>query len=243
MRTAWIATHTGVVRSRNEDNCCAGTWAADGGDGAWTVDLRGNRWIAAVADGMGGHQAGEIASEITISELIKMADQIEGKTSASEILERVNRKVFQAMFAPLGRPGMGSTIVGIAFRDEVGLFFNLGDSRAYIVRDTDLVQTSTDHTIGMGGDHRTRSHRLTQSLGGTTHRAPIFPHVQSERLAPGDRILLCSDGLTDMIGSEEILKILSQNRTHPAQALVSAALNSGGYDNVTVIVIGKLQKC
>ncbi len=237
-KTAWIATDVGVVRPRNEDRCYAGPWAANGSDGAWTVQLDGDRWTAAVADGMGGHQAGEFASETVIAELQIMADRIDSGSSAVATLEYVNQKVFQAMFTPRGGLGMGSTVVGVIFRDSEGIFFNVGDSRAYIARGSGLLQVSVDHTLEGGSSQRARSHRLTQSLGGTSRRIPLTPHVQRARLAVNDRILLCSDGLTDMIGEDEIVDVLQRNSAHPARALVAAAIAVGARDNVTAVVIG-----
>lgn len=240
LRTAWIATDVGVVRPRNEDRCFAGTWVAEGTDGAWTVELDGDRWAAAVADGMGGHQAGEYASETVITELMAITDEIHSETSASATLDYVNQMVFQAMYAPRGVVGMGSTVVGVSFRDGDATFFNVGDSRAYIVTDTRLVQVSVDHTPEFGSSHRARSHRLTQSFGGTTRRTMLNPNVQQVKLSPNDQILLCSDGLTDMIGDGEIMELLFSNSAHPAQALVAAAIIAGARDNVTAIVVGCL---
>ncbi|MGH1452899.1 MAG: PP2C family protein-serine/threonine phosphatase [Paracoccaceae bacterium] len=240
LRTAWIATDVGVVRPRNEDRCFAGPWVAEGTDGAWTVELDGDRWAAAVADGMGGHQAGEFASETVIAELIAMADEICSESSASAALDYVNQMVFQAMYAPRGVVGMGSTVVGVSFLDGDAIIFNVGDSRAYIVRETGLVQVSVDHTLGLSSSHSARSHRLTQSLGGTTRRTTLHPSVQKVKLSPNDQILLCSDGLTDMIGDGEIMELLFSNSAHPAQALVAAATIAGARDNVTAIVVGCL---
>jgi serine/threonine protein phosphatase PrpC len=238
MRIAWISTDTGALRPRNEDRCCAGPWVADGSDGAWSVPLAGDRWLAAVADGMGGHQAGEFASETAIAALRIMAERIDSEPSATAVLEHVNQKVFEAMFAPRGGVGMGSTIVGIAFHKGEAVFFNIGDSRAYVVRGREILQASVDHTLDAGSSRRARSHRLTQSLGGTARRIPVAPHVQRARLTVDDSILLCSDGLTDMLGDDEIVDVLLRNPGDPARALVAAAVDAGGSDNVTAVVIG-----
>jgi serine/threonine protein phosphatase PrpC len=229
----------GVLRPTNEDRCCAGPWIADGSDGAWTVPLAGDRWLAAVADGMGGHKAGELASETAIAELRAMAERIDNERSATAALEHVNQKVFEAMFSPRGGVGMGSTIVGIAFRQGEAIFFNIGDSRAYVVRGCEIRQASVDHTLDAGSSQRARSHRLTQSLGGTARRTPVTPHVQKAKLAADDRILLCSDGLTDMLADSEIVDVLHRNPADPARALVAAAVDAGGRDNVTAVVIGE----
>ena len=106
--------------------------------------------------------------------------------------------------------------------------------------ETGLVQVSVDHTLGLGSSHSARSHRLTQSLGGTTRRTTLHPSVQQVKLSPNDQILLCSDGLTDMIGEGEILELIYSNPEHPARSLVTAATIAGARDNVTAIVIGYL---
>lgn len=235
-RIAWIATDTGSVRTRNEDRCFAGEWSADGDDGAWSVALDAGRWVAAVADGMGGHQAGELASEAAIAALRPLTAGIVSERAAKEAVDRLNEAVFNAMYAPGGRPGMGCTLAALAMDAEQALFFNVGDSRAYVVRGRDIVQHSLDHTARGGGAHA-RSHILTQSLGGTSRRTPLTPHISRARLADADIVILCSDGLTDMLSEEDIVDVLQRRPPHPARALAEAAIDAGGHDNVTVIVI------
>ncbi|MEP3123236.1 MAG: protein phosphatase 2C domain-containing protein [Nisaea sp.] len=218
-----------------------GEWLADGNDGAWTVNLdTGNgRWSAAVADGMGGHQAGELASETAILELHTFADALESEQTVCAVLERVNERVFQRMYAPRGRPGMGCTIAGVAVQGETAMFYNVGDSRAYLLRSREILQQSVDHTLRGKSSAQGRSHLLTQSLGGTSSRITLAPYIKRMRLAEDDVILLCSDGLTDMLSEDEILNILLQESDNPARTLTAAAVDAGGYDNVTVIVIGE----
>ncbi len=206
-------------------------------DGKWVVPLGAGPWLAAVADGMGGHQAGELASETAILELISLADGMTSEQSANSVLERVNQKVFEAMFSPRGRSGMGCTVAGVSFRAGALIVFNLGDSRVYLLRGSQLQQCSVDHVLGSGRPSLPRSHTLTQSLGGLARRMPIKPHVHHIRVEDGDGIVLCSDGLTDMLQDDEIAEVLARRPEHPARALVDAALDAGGRDNVTVIVV------
>lgn len=236
---AWIATDTGSVRPKNEDRCFAGGWLSDGSDGAWMFPLETERWCAAVADGMGGHQAGELASETALSELHPLAGGLDSESAVNSALERVNERVFEAMYLPRGRMGMGCTVAGIVVNGGEAIFFNVGDSRAYLLRGREILQQSVDHTLGAGPGPHARSHLLTQSLGGTSRRSALAPHVMRTRLTEGDALLLCSDGLTDMLNDEEILDVLFRDAQNPARALTAAAVDAGGRDNVTVIVIGR----
>lgn len=237
-RIAFIATDAGPVRARNEDRCFAGDWVGDGGDGAWVVPLDADRWSAAVADGMGGHQAGAVASEAAIAELRPLIGTLDSEMAVNAAVERLNDRVFHEMHSPLGRPGMGCTIAGISARGAEAIFFNVGDSRAYLLRDGALLQQSLDHTAGGSTSSHGRSHLLTQSLGGTLRRVALTPHVNRVRLVEEDLVLICSDGLTDMLTEREIVSILHRNPGDPASTLVAAAIDAGGRDNVTVIVIG-----
>jgi PPM family protein phosphatase len=238
-RIAWIATDTGSVRARNEDRCFAGAWIGDGSDGTWIVPLDAERWCAAVADGMGGHQAGELASETAIAELHPLTDTLGSEQAVNAVIERVNERVFHEMHSPRGRPGMGCTIAGVVVHGDEAIFFNVGDSRAYILRSGEMMQQSIDHTMGGQSSAHGRSHLLTQSLGGTSRRIALAPHVKRLRLTEKDLVLLCSDGLTDMLGEDEISNILLRDRDNPASTLATAAIDAGGRDNVTVIVIGQ----
>ena len=237
-RIAFIATDTGAVRARNEDRCFAGDWVGDGGDGAWVVPLGSDRWSAAVADGMGGHQAGALASEVAIAELRPLIATLDSEMAVSAAVAQMNDRVFREMHSPHGRPGMGCTIVGISVRGAEAILFNVGDSRAYLVRDGVLLQRSLDHTAGGPASSHGRSHLLTQSLGGTLRRVSLTPHVDRLKVGEKDLVLICSDGLTDMLTEGEIASVLHHNPGDPASALVDAAVEAGGRDNVTVIVIG-----
>ena len=237
-RTAWIATETGRVRANNEDRCFVGEWVSDGSDGAWTVSLDAKVWGAAVADGMGGHQAGELASAAAISELHLLIGALDNENAARAAIERVNERVFREMHTARGRSGMGCTMTGVAARGSEAIFFNVGDSRAYIFRDGAILQQSVDHTLGGQTSSHRRSHLLTQSIGGTLRRVALAPHVKSVRLVEMDLILLCSDGLTDMLSEDEVIETLRRNPSDPARTLATAAIDAGGHDNVTVIVIG-----
>lgn len=192
-----------------------------------------------VADGMGGHDAGDVASRIVVEAVTESIGGAKSEVDIYEVLETANAKLFEAMYSGMGRPGMGTTIVGALLAGTEAVVFNVGDSRAYLFEDRTLVRRTRDDTLdGNSNVSRLRSHALTQSLGGTVSRRPIQPHVEKLTLATDALLLLCSDGLTDMIEDEEIAAILARNKDRPAEMLLAAALDAGGADNVTAVVIG-----
>jgi serine/threonine protein phosphatase PrpC len=122
--------------------------------------------------------------------------------------------------------GMGTTIAGIVVRGEEILAFNVGDSRIYHLSSDALTQLSVDDVVGRN--------RLTQCLGGSQAQVELSPHVVRFPFRAADTLLLCSDGLTDMLSNQVISALL--HSSDPAAALVTAALDAGGHDNVSVIV-------
>lgn len=234
-RQVWACSHVGRVRAVNEDGCLIGQWRSRGAIAQWAGTLPAGKGWAVIADGMGGHDAGEVASRVVLD---TFQDLILGATSRSDIaqlLEAANLNLFEAMYSHEGRPGMGATVVGLLLLGPTAVIFNIGDSRAYRMDRAGFAQLSRDDNIGVRGR---RTHIVTQSLGGTLNRQPLLPHIDETPLSPDATILLCSDGLTDMLGDREIAGILLRNSGDPAQRLVAAALDAGGRDNVTVVVVG-----
>ena len=238
-RPVWAATHAGHVRPENEDRCCVGNWLSDGGNASWQGFADCVPSWAAIADGMGGHDAGEIASEAAARTIMRLAKDAQSELDIARMLEAANDLIYEEMYGARGRPAMGSTIVGVVLRGQTVLTFNVGDSRLYLTRGPELVLESVDDTLGRVVPNRKfRSHALTQSLGGSYRRIPFTPHIKGKILSSSEGLLLCSDGLTDMLSDNEIGSVLSRQSTNPAQALVSAALDAGGSDNITVVVVG-----
>lgn len=240
-RRVWAATDIGLVRKSNED--CFGLAAIISGGRSreeWQGELStttGVGW-AVIADGMGGHEAGEIASRAVVESLHGRADLLVSEAGIVAALNEANATIFESIAGGRGRPGMGSTIVGVVFVRQECFAFNIGDSRLYLKRKSELFQMSTDDTMGAGrsGTH-SRSHALTQSLGGTRDPVPLFPHLRTWRPIRDDILILGSDGLSDMLSEDDILANLVLDG-HPARGLVEAAVSAGGRDNVTAIVIG-----
>ena len=201
--------------------------------------------LVAVADGMGGHRAGEVASATALEAL--RAAMAAGQP-LRDAIEGANDAVLEKSVADQELRGMGTTLTaGTLGTDGNLLIGHVGDSRAYLVRDGELTQVTNDHSLVeemvRGGEltpEQAESHPrrsiITRALG-------IDPEVEVDvyplELRPGDRLLLCSDGLTTMLRGEEIATIL-EGEHHPeraAQLLVDAANAAGGEDNVTAVVV------
>ena len=117
MRRMWAATHAGLVRTVNEDRCCVGEWVSDGHNESREGIIECARGWAVIADGMGGHDAGEFASQSAIGTIHEMIAQAGSESTIARMLERANERIFEEMFSDRGRPAMGSTAVGVSFRD------------------------------------------------------------------------------------------------------------------------------
>jgi protein phosphatase len=217
-------------------------------------------YVMVVADGMGGHAAGEIASRMAISTLVGLALEVPDwifkvdEEHAPEI-ERRSRKYVQevgAMLVERGRRdatlhGMGTTLTAVRSLGRDLLITHVGDSRAYLLRGGGLHRLTRDHTFAQllvdsgqlaPGDVAMSGHRhvLTNALGGTVEDVQV--DTDRLQLEDGDRLLLCSDGLTDLVDDQTITNIL-RDTTRSSDAcdrLVQRALDNGGRDNVTVIV-------
>lgn len=202
----------------------------------------------AVADGMGGEEHGELAALIAVSSLDRL-DRSRGTEGIVEYLEERNRDIC-AMIQRNGGARSGSTFVGVNLHNGRAELANIGDSRAYLYRSGELAQISVDHTtvramvdIGVltkeaAARHPGR-HQLTQHLGIFPEEMLIEPYTAELSVSPGDRLLLCSDGLYDMIGDPEICGFL-QGGGAPGglvRELYSAAMAAGGKDNTTVMLI------
>ncbi len=214
-------------------------WLSAGRNAFWhgLVDCAPS-W-AVIADGMGGHDAGEVASESAVRTIMRLAQGARSELDVARMLEAANDLIYEEMYGDRGRLAMGTTVVGVVLRGQAALIFNVGDSRLYLTRGSELILESVDDTLtGALPNQKVRSHALTQALGGSFRRIPFTPHIKGRILSGSEGLLLCSDGLTDMLSDEEIGSVLSPRPTNPAQALVSAALDAGGSDNITVVVVG-----
>jgi protein phosphatase len=205
--------------------------------------------LFAVADGMGGAQAGELASRLAAAAIEEGALAIRGEESVAGIVRTANARIFEHSVRDPTAAGMGTTAT-VAFVDEgagTAAIAHVGDSRAYRYRAGALEQLTTDHSL-VG--ELVRSGRLTEAEAAVhPHRSVITRALGTEAdvdvdtltvdLRPGDLVLLCSDGLSAMVRDEEIVRLLEATRVDPhdaAEALVAAANRAGGEDNVTVVL-------
>lgn len=234
---AWGVTHPGLQRPTNQDCFALPGYRSSKESETCHLELEREGAWALVADGMGGHRAGAYASTVAVTYLSGRLHALKASSELPAILGEVNTCIHEAMFSEGGEPGMGTTIVGFWMQGKSMTVFNIGDSRAYILRHGTLTQLSMDHTPEGNSDHGYRSHRLTQSLGGTFNRIDPIPHVATVASKPGDAILLCTDGLTDLVSDQQIHEITALEKTKAASALVDAAIASGGRDNVTAVFL------
>src|SRR5512140_2652630 len=246
--SAFGLTDVGRKRRHNED--------------AYLLD--GESGLFVVADGMGGHAAGEVASRITveaIQEYLALRDD-EGESTwpfgfnsrysmegnlLSTAIKRANERVIRAVQNRPELKGMGTTVVAALFDGERATLVHVGDSRAYLFRDGELRRLTDDHSwvqeqvnAGILSEDEARSHPLknvvTRALGGGAHVAVDLIEIP---VGEGDRFLLCSDGLTGMVTDEEITNALSSPRSleQIVRGLVDLANERGGVDNITAIMV------
>jgi protein phosphatase len=245
---AFGLTDVGRKRKHNED--------------AYLLDAE--RGLFVVADGMGGHAAGEVASRLTvesIQEFISGTEDDHDNTwpfgynnrysvdgnRLSTAVERANEKVMRAVVNRPELKGMGTTVVAALFDERRATLVHVGDSRAYLLRESELRRLTDDHSwvqeqvnAGILSEEEARSHPLknvvTRALGGGMHVAVDLIEIP---VGGDDRFLLCSDGLTGMVSDEEITAALSSSRSleEIVRGLIELANERGGVDNITAIVV------
>ena len=222
--------------------------------------------LGIIADGIGGHKAGEIASKIAVATIISSVAESDGTDPLwilkSALLE-ANHSITSEAANDDSRKGMGSTVACALVIDSALYIATLGDSRLYLVRDNVIQQLNIDHTwvqealeVGVINTEEARGHPLRpliRSYLGSSD--PIHPDLrlymdleenqeqakanQGLPLVPGDQILICTDGLTDLVADEEILEILvgEESKDEQLQNLVDLANLRGGHDNITAVVL------
>ena len=229
------ATDVGRMRKNNEDSYLSA------------------KPVAAVADGMGGHSAGEVASAIAIEELAALGNRGPwgSETAATDDLKqailRANRRIREMAATDRKLNGMGTTLVALLEDGDMVHVANVGDSRGYLLRQGELSQVTVDHSLVQelvddgrlspeDAERHPQRSVITRALG-------IDPEVEFDlftyKLQVGDRLLLCSDGLSDVVEPAQIRKVLLRvrNAQRAARELVTVANEQGGPDNITVIVV------
>ncbi|MGJ4905502.1 PP2C family protein-serine/threonine phosphatase [Bradyrhizobium sp. HKCCYLS2058] len=235
-------THRGRVRPENEDAIAIGTRILTGNMNTPVVLTTPNDCCPLmIADGMGGHAHGAMASRAVLDYLVAAMDRLSDPASCAEVIEEANQQLFELMREHREALGMGTTLVGAILAADRLTTFNVGDSGCYLFSAGQLVQLSYDDVLE--GENKAfgapRSHALTQALGGSSFPVAIEPHISVDSpLAPGETLLLCSDGLSDMVSNQAISHTLRtvKDPLRCARRLAAAAFSAGAKDNVSLII-------
>jgi serine/threonine protein phosphatase PrpC len=235
-------THVGLRRRSNEDCIAVGDRIlSEPMDQPWlSVQALDPPCACLVADGMGGHPAGEVASRAAIE---SMLSGLAGMQPAVAGLDTLLRETNQFLFTEMARCphwyGMGTTLAGIVTGPQALVAFNVGDSRIYRIEEDAVAQLSIDDSeaVGMGlFFSRLPARVLSQCLGGFPDATDIAPHVTELPLMEGNRYLICSDGLYDMLSDAAIASCLDPDPVRSVQALFQAAMDEGGVDNISIVL-------
>ena len=226
-------SNVGCVREHNEDSFIA------------------HSPLFVVADGMGGHEAGEVASEIAVNAISKHAPKEPDANQLSFAVQEANLEILNASAKGIGKPGMGTTVTAAVVFEQQLLIAQVGDSRAYLLHNGRLQRLTRDHSLvadlvaqGSITEEEARVHPqrsvITRALGSEPN---VEPDIYILQLEKDDRILLCSDGLSSMIYDTKIEAILKDYKdvNTCCDELINAALKAGGLDNITAIVIDPLK--
>ena len=237
------ASWTGRVRSQNEDMVLVDNrFIREDTYKTQIVLGREDRMMIAVADGMGGHNRGDIASNDTLRNLHYFFYDIPSCLNVNDFneamagwLESINNYIASKGRADEQYKGMGTTLVGLAYYNNDFYSLNCGDSRLYRFRNHQLVQLTTDHSLSnLVGDEK-RTNVITNCIGGGSKSSFIDMVTMTNDIMSDDVYLLCTDGLTDMLSGKAISELLEGKAD--ADTLCSAAIEAGGIDNASCCVI------
>lgn len=251
----YLTTHRGAVRENNEDNFAVNNVSKKlehkNADFSSEFDAP---LLAAVFDGMGGESKGEYASYISAKNAkglyfgIKQSPDAQVDELVGEFVQRANDEIRDFLEENRCNTG-GSTVVGAVFKNEIIYPFSIGDSRIYLFRGAKLTQISKDQTLAMKkyeaniytleeAEASVDSHKLTSFLGVDYYRKGLkAQYYEPIVMQKSDKLLLCSDGLYDELSLREIQDIIRNNPDNPTYELVKAAVEHGGNDNVTCVLV------
>ena len=232
-------THRGCVRERNEDTLGVAGWLSN----AWS-GVPAAMWfrvsepaMVVLADGMGGQPGGDVASAAAVREMLSGAGEAYAEQPLHDLVLRADAAVRLCERQDASLKGLGTTIAGLVLLPTRAIAFNVGDSRIFRLQDGYLGQVSVDdrgrRLPGQPAD--AQIHTLTQCLGGGAQTPE--PHLLPIDLTPGDRFLVCSDGMSDVLDSNRIVKILDEFPQEPVAALLATVLSRGAPDNVSIVLV------
>ncbi len=238
-----MLSHPGKIRTNNEDTVAFALPQGTGTDGEYHGDA-----LLLVADGMGGHAAGEVASRIAADVLYRWFFATPGRPVhevLAECFDKANAEIFEAGRQNPEYAGMGTTCTAIAVRNNRAWLAHVGDSRAYLLRNDELQQISEDHTLvaelvrrgSLTREEAAASPERNVILKALGTAATVAPKIWDDGMAlrPDDRLLLCSDGLSDLVTDTMMQELIAgRSPLDACQALIDAALEAGGHDNVSV---------
>ncbi|MBQ8084769.1 MAG: serine/threonine-protein phosphatase [Lachnospiraceae bacterium] len=245
-----VVSHVGNVRERNEDNACLdGHYRKNVDLLSWKYECESSDSIlAAVFDGLGGEMNGDVASKIAAEKLAFISGD-DFTQKVYRYIEETNREI--ALYDIHNY--MGTTFAAFYTKDEQYYFYNVGDSRVYMLRDGVLEQMTQDHNpvrrmqkegilTKEQADRHPQRNALSRFLGLKDQGMVINPEcyaVEGISAKQGDRILLCTDGLSELVSDEDMAHILSYGNSNneTVEMLLNAALDAGGKDNITVVLI------
>lgn len=236
-------SRVGCVRSNNEDMILV--WDEFIRNNSYRTEIYPDsldRFVIALADGMGGHNAGEVASQDVLTNLHFFVNDIPVGLEAGalnemmlEWLSSINKIIESKGIADPSMNEMGTTLVGIIYYNRQFYWLNCGDSRLYRFRDGHLHQISTDHSLNSMTGSKKHSNIITNCIGAGCHHSFIDMFEFTDDVLSGDTFVLCSDGLNDMVPDSQIAELLAKGCG--ANELCQAAIDAGGFDNVSVCVI------
>lgn len=236
------ASRVGCVRSNNEDMVLAydkllrsDVYATE------FMTENTDRFAIAVADGMGGHNAGEVASSDTLSNLQYFINDLPGGLAIGEFdemlmmwLQSINQIIASKGHVNPSMAEMGTTLVGFIYYNHKYFWLNCGDSRLYRLRNGQLRQLSTDHSLNNVNGEKKHSNIITNCIGAGCKNSYMDLFEFTADVLTGDTYLLCSDGLNDMVSDKDLEQLLNDGAS--ANRLCEAAIQAGGYDNVSACV-------
>ncbi|MBQ2209460.1 MAG: serine/threonine-protein phosphatase [Prevotella sp.] len=236
------ASRVGCVRTNNEDMVLAYDHFVRS-DIYQTEFMTENhdRFVIALADGMGGHNAGEVASHDALSNLQYFLSDLPRGLSSGEFnemmlewLHSINQIIDSKGRVNPEMIDMGTTLVGVLFYNNKYYWMNCGDSRLYRFRDGKLTQLTTDHSLSNARGEKRHSNIITNCIGGGCKNSYMDMFDFTDDFLSGDTYILCSDGLNDMINDDTICSLVAEGAN--ANGLCEAAIAAGGFDNVSVCV-------
>jgi serine/threonine protein phosphatase PrpC len=247
-------SHTGKVRENNEDGLLVNEILISQGsmEGPECLSWEGERLICLVADGMGGHRKGEVASRMVLDVFRTRYEEVEGKEQIAGIMSLAREELNRFVETDRNNFGLGTTISGMVILSGKGTVFNCGDSRVYRQRGNSLEGITKDHSLVQGladagviSEEEMRTHPqkniITSSLmGDLGHHLPVFS-VRDVEIRSGDRFFLCTDGVWESMSHAEMERCLQAEGEAGIRCIFHKIFSAGARDNLTMIVVDVIE--